>query len=102
MNMRLLAARIIHEVTKGRSLADTMPAALKSVQDARDRAFLQAICYGACRFYPRLDVVLGHLLKHPMKTKDGDVHALLLVGLYQLMEMHTPPHAAVAETVQAV
>ena len=36
-----------------------------------------------------------------MQAKDSDVHALLLVGLYQLMEMRVPEHAAVSETVNA-
>ena len=100
-NLRLLAARVIDEVTEGHSLSDSLEAVLQRVTDARDRAFIQAICYGVCRYYSRLDVILSHLLSKPMKAKDSDVHALLLVGLYQLMEMRVPPHAAVAETVNA-
>jgi 16S rRNA (cytosine967-C5)-methyltransferase len=100
-NLRLLAARIIDEVTDGRSLSDCLESSLKLVNDPRDRAFVQAICYGVCRYYTRLDILLSHLFTKPMKAKDSDVHALLLVGLYQLMEMRVPPHAAVAETVNA-
>jgi len=101
MNLRLIAARVINDVTEGRSLSDALEFALKPIKDSRDRAFIQAICYGVCRFYSRLDVCLSLLLKKPMKAKDSDVHALLMVGLYQLMEMRVPPHAAVAETVNA-
>jgi 16S rRNA (cytosine967-C5)-methyltransferase len=36
-----------------------------------------------------------------MKAKDSDVHALLCVGLYQLIAMRVPPYAAVTETVNA-
>lgn len=97
-----MAAEIINLVTSGHSLAECLPAKLDKMTDARDRAFVQALCYGVCRFYSRLDVVLSHLLTKPMKEKDSDVHALLLVGLYQLMEMQTAPHAAVSETVNAV
>lgn len=100
-NLRLFAARIINDVTDGFSLSDSLDSRLPSLKETRDRAFVQALCYGVCRFYPRLDVVLSHLLKKPMKAKDSDLHALLLIGLYQLMEMRIPDYAAVAETVQA-
>ncbi|TAK72017.1 MAG: 16S rRNA (cytosine(967)-C(5))-methyltransferase RsmB [Gammaproteobacteria bacterium] len=101
MNLRLMAARIIDDVTNGCSLLDVLSSSLTSLKDARDRAFVQAVCYGVCRFYSRLDVVLSQLLKKPMKAKDSIVHALLCVGLYQLMDMRVPPHAAVDETVKA-
>lgn len=101
-NLRLLAARVINDVTEGRSLSDCLDAPLSSLKDPRDRAFLQALCFGVCRFYPRLDVILSYLLEKPMKAKDSDVHALLMVGLYQLTDMRVPSHAAVAETVNAV
>lgn len=100
-NSRLIAARIVNDVTDGRSLSDAISKRLKSVKDARERAFVQALCYGVCRFYPRLDVILSHLLKKPMKARDSDVHALLLIGVYQLLYMQTPQHAAVSETVNA-
>lgn len=100
-DLRLLAARVIDEVSAGSSLSDCLDPFLATLTDARDRAFLQAICYGVCRFYPRLDVILSHLLEKRMKAKDSDVHALLLVGLYQLMEMRIPDYAAVTETVNA-
>lgn len=101
-NLRLIAARVIDAVTDGQSLADCLPLQLAKLEDPRDRAFVQALSYGVCRFYPRLDVILSHLMTKPMKAKDSDVHALLMVGLYQLMDMHTAPHAAVSETVNAV
>ncbi|SRR5579885_496858 len=100
-HLRLIAARIINEVTEGRSLSDCLDSALRTITDARDRAFVQAVCYGVCRYYTRLDVILSHLLTKPMKAKDSDVHALLLVGLYQLMAMRIPEYAAVTETVNA-
>jgi 16S rRNA (cytosine967-C5)-methyltransferase len=100
-NLRLFASRIIHEVTEGRSLSDCLDAALPTLKETRDRAFVQALCYGVCRYYARLDVILSHLLTKPMKAKDSDLHALIIVGLYQLMEMRVPDYAAVTETVKA-
>lgn len=100
-NLRLTAANIINAVTEGRSLSDCLESTLSNLKDSRDRAFVQAICYGVCRFYSRLDFVLSRLLEKPMKAKDSDVHALILVGLYQLMDMRVAQYAAVDETVNA-
>lgn len=100
-NLRYISSRIILDVTEGRSLSDSLDNALPKIKNSRDRALIQAICYGVCRFYTRLDVILSHLLKKPMDEKDSDVHALLMVGLYQLMDMRVPEYAAVTETVNA-
>lgn len=101
LNTRLVASQVIYKVTNGASLADVLEPALAQFSDVRDRAFIQAICYGVCRYYTKLDFLLSHLLKKPMNARDADVHALLLVGLFQLSEMHVPTHAAVSETVNA-
>lgn len=101
MNLRLIAAEVIDEVTDGRSLDHVLPLYLEPIKDARDRAFVQAMCYGICRSYTKLDVMLSSFLEKPMKAKDSDVHALMMVGLYQLSEMRVPAHAAVSETVEA-
>lgn len=98
---RLIAAKVINDVSNGTSLTEALLHRLSTQQDERDHAFIQAICYGVCRYYCRLDVILSYLLQKPMSAKDSDVHALLLVGLYQLIDMRVPEHAAVAETVNA-
>ncbi|MBA3661417.1 MAG: 16S rRNA (cytosine(967)-C(5))-methyltransferase RsmB [Gammaproteobacteria bacterium] len=97
---RLLAARIIEDVIGGHALSDLLANRLQHIPE-RDAAFVKALCYGVCRYYERLDLMLSQLLKKPMRERDVDVFALLLVGLYQLSEMGTPQHAAVAETVEA-
>lgn len=68
---------------------------------ARDRSLLKELCYGTCRRLPRLEALAGALLKQPFKKRDSDVHALLLVGIYQLLYMRIPAHAAVGETAGA-
>lgn len=98
---RVLAASIIDAVSNGQSLTECLETSLPRLKTAKDKAFVQAICYGVCRFYYRLDVLLSYLLEKPMKAKDSDLHALLLVGLYQLMAMRVPDYAAVTETVNA-
>jgi 16S rRNA (cytosine967-C5)-methyltransferase len=83
----------------GHSLTTALESALQSVESAKDRAFIQALCYGVCRTYHRLDFILNELLDKPLK--DQSVKALALVGLYQLKYMRVKPHAAVSETVLA-
>lgn len=62
---------------------------------------LQEICFGTCRWYYQLDAILNLLLTKPLKTKDGDLRCLLLIGLYQLHFLRVPSYAVVNETVSA-
>jgi 16S rRNA (cytosine967-C5)-methyltransferase len=68
---------------------------------ARDRALFKALCYGTCRTLPRLEALAGRLLVKPFKARDADIQALLLLGLFQLLYLRIPPHAAVGETTGA-
>lgn len=101
MNVRAAAAQIIADVLNGKSLAECLPPAVASFSESRDQALLQALCYGVCRHYFYLAALLSQLLPKPLKQKDNDIYALLLLGLYQLGDMRIPEYAAVAETVAA-
>jgi len=99
---RSRAARILAQVINdGRSLSDVLPAGLKGVADHRERALAQELVYGTLRWYYRLRTILDHLLKRPLRQRDGDLYCLLLSGLYQLSCMAVPSHVAVNETVKA-
>lgn len=101
MNARQLAARILLRVIKdGQSLTAALENGLGNAAD-KDRAFIQALCYGVCRYYHRLDFILSQLLAKPLRSKDADVQMLLLSGLYQIAYMRVKQHAAVSETVAA-
>jgi len=103
MHTRALAATVVFQaLSEGRSLADTLPSAIERLRDASERALLQELTYGTLRWYSQLDGVAQLLLRKPFKRKDGDVFALLLVGLYQLMHLRVAPHAAVSLSVSAV
>ena len=102
-NPRLLAARLVHCVRdQGGSLGSLLAAQLEPVRDERQRALAQELAFGTLRWYHRLDAVLAGLLSRPLKSRDNDLHALLLVGLYQLLILDMPAHAAVSETVETV
>jgi 16S rRNA (cytosine967-C5)-methyltransferase len=100
--VRATAARAVADVVgAGRSLDEALPRALAGLPD-RDRALCQAMSYGALRDYPRSAEVIARLLSRPLKRGEHRLEALLHVGLYQIAQMKTPDHAAVAATVEAV
>lgn len=86
-------------VLGGRSL-DAVLAASGDHQDDRDRALAAELSYGVCRWYFRLDALVGGLLNKPLKRKDRDLHLLLMVGAYQLIHSRVPVHAALSTTVE--
>lgn len=108
MNTRLIVVKILLQVIQhGRNLPDAISGALDhelaknpdSTEIDRNRALIQAMCYGVIRLYPRLQFITEQLLSKPLKSKDLDITILILTGLFQLIEMRIPDHAAVSETV---
>ncbi len=103
MNLRKPATQILLWVLKeGRSLTTALDTYLENFDNPKDRAFIQALCYGVLRDYHRLDFLLSLLLVKPLRNKDTDIKILMLIGLYQLRTMRVKTHAAVSETVAAV
>ncbi len=103
MNLRRTAARVLSRITKqGQSLTVALDDELREISADQDRAFVQALCYGTVRHYYRLEFMLNRLLRKPIKEKDSEIKALLLIGLYQLEHMRVKDHAAVSETVAAL
>ncbi|PSJ22313.1 16S rRNA (cytosine(967)-C(5))-methyltransferase [Halomonas sp. ND22Bw] len=96
--VRAAAARALVPVISGRG-------SLSNLDDhqvvSRDRGLFKELCFGSCRTLCRLEALAGKLLDKPFKPRDADVQALLLVGIYQLLYMRIPPHAAVGETAGA-
>ncbi len=98
---RVAAARALANLLQHKgSLTRLLPAAAATVHP-RDQPLLGELCYGVCRFYPRLQGLLDLLVSKPLKNKDADIQALLLLGLYQLQYTRIPDHAAISETVAA-
>ena len=101
LSTRAIAAKVILQVLdEGKSLSTLIPEAQSSVK-AQDLPLLQEICFGVCRVLPRLEQIIKRLVDKPLKGKTRIVHCLLLVGLYQLLYMRVPAHAAVDEVVNA-
>lgn len=99
---RVCAAKVLVEVSqKGRSLGSALEQFTDKLNH-KDKAFVQELCYGSIRHWITLQSLVGSLLSKPLKHKDADVFALMLLGVYQLLYMRVPDHAAVGETVNAV
>jgi 16S rRNA (cytosine967-C5)-methyltransferase len=101
LSVRSAAARVLLGVFNGQSLTRLLEQYSAQVPD-KERALLAELSYGSCRWYHRLDFYLQRLMKKPLRARDRDIHALLVIGLYQLAFMRIKPHAAVQETVNAV
>lgn len=100
MNARALAATALESVTVGgRSLTTALNEILPQAAKDKDRAFIQALCFGVLRHYWRLDFLLRQLASKPIR--DEQVRLLALLGLFQLEFTRVKPYAAVAETVSA-
>ncbi|MHA2940191.1 16S rRNA (cytosine(967)-C(5))-methyltransferase RsmB [Vibrio sp. RC27] len=100
-NVRAAAAQVVFQVVdKGESLSSALPMAQQTIRP-RDHALLQEICFGVLRYLPRLESTANQLMDKPLKGKQRVFHHLILVGIYQILFMRIPDHAAVGETVEA-
>ncbi len=98
MQVQLAAAHILKLVIDhGVSLDEGLQKYLPKV--GRNRAELQAVSYGACRFYCVCEFILQQLLKKPIKPSDRIVHFLLICAVYQIDHMRKPDYATVNQTV---
>jgi 16S rRNA (cytosine967-C5)-methyltransferase len=80
LNLRLQAANVLSRVVKdGQSLTVALDQTLESIENSKDRAFIQALCYGVLRQYHRLDFILQQMLTKPLRNKDTDIKMLLLI-----------------------
>jgi len=100
---RSVATHVLTRVIgQGRSLADCLENELTYLDEPRERALAQALCYGVMRWYTQLNSLLNKLLSKPIRKKDTDVRVVLLLGLYQHLYSRIPDHAATAETVNLI
>lgn len=101
-NLRATAAKAVAQVLEhGQSLSQVLPVVQKALPD-KDRALLQEIGFGVLRTLPQMEWLIKQLMDKPLTGKQRTVHYLLMVGIYQLIYTRIPPHAALAESVEAV
>lgn len=99
---RVLAARVLAQVIgRGRSLKAELATALPSLDDSRDRALLEALCFAVLRRRTAYDAALAQWMQRPLGVREDELRALLLVGFAQLDALELPAHAALSATVDA-
>jgi len=100
---RLAAARVLDAVLhRGRSLKAEFAAQLPALDDPRDRALVEAICFAVLRQRARYAAALDAWVAKPLGRRDAPLRALLYAGFAQIEALGLPAHAAVDATVQAV
>lgn len=100
-NVRIVAAKTLAQVFQHNLSLSALLGQAEQQVSCKDRGLLKELCFGSLRWFPRLNVILNHLLAKPLKNKDSDILALLLIGLYQLDFTRIPDHAAIGATVEA-
>ncbi|MDQ3287824.1 MAG: 16S rRNA (cytosine(967)-C(5))-methyltransferase RsmB [Pseudomonadota bacterium] len=99
---RAIAASVLDAVLyRGRSLKAELTTALPPLQDPRDRALVEAICFAVLRQPQRFEAALTSFLARPLPKRDAKIRTLLMAGFAQLDPLGLPAHAAVAATVEA-
>jgi 16S rRNA (cytosine967-C5)-methyltransferase len=64
-----------------------------------ESGFVRTLVLGVLRWRSRLDFIISELAQRPVKRLDLPVIDALRLGMYQLLYMNVPQHAAVSETV---
>ena len=64
-----------------------------------ETGFVRTLVLGVLRWRSRLDFIISELAQRPVKRLDLPVIDALRLGMYQLLYMNVPQHAAVSETV---
>jgi 16S rRNA (cytosine967-C5)-methyltransferase len=100
-NTRALAAQALAGVVAGQSLRAAFAAFSTKLHAARDRALLSNLLHEGARWWLRFAPALDGLLERPLREREADIRALLVLGLVQLETMGLSDYAAVAATVEA-
>ena len=96
-----MAAMAVHEVLSGRSLTPVLEKLTErnSTLGTGERGALWDIAHGTLRHLGLLESIAAQLLRKPLDQ--ARLHALLLVGLYQLHFTRAPAYAVVSQAVDA-
>jgi 16S rRNA (cytosine967-C5)-methyltransferase len=65
----------------------------------RDRAFARLLVATVLRRLGQIDALVGECLNTPLAPRAAVIHDVLRLGIAQLLFLRTPPHAAVATSV---
>lgn len=98
---RALAAQALAGVVAGKSLRAAFAEISGELDDPRDRALASSLAHDGARWWLRFDAALDGMLERPLRERDADIRALLVLGIVQLEVLRLSDYAAVAATVEA-
>lgn len=99
---RRLALDVLTEVHGDGAYANlALPRALgNSFLDERDRGFATELVYGTLRREGELDVIITHAARRAVESIDAPTLDILRLGVYQILHLRVPDHAAVDQSVR--
>lgn len=99
---RSLALAVLRDVEHNGAYANlALPKALgESELDERDRAFATELVYGSLRRQGELDIVISRAASRDVEKIDSLALAVLRLGVYQMLHLRVPDHAAVDQCVR--
>ena len=100
-SVRLRAARVISSIYNHQGSLTGLLGKATADLEPRDAGLLKALCFGTLRHYREISYAVDQRLDKPLKPKDSDIQALLMLGVYQLFHTEVADHAAIGETAGA-
>jgi len=103
LGSRQVALRVLRRVDEGAYVNLALDGECTRAQLAsNDRRLATALVYGVLKGQARLDHALASCAPRGLDKLDAQTRDLLRLGALQLLELRTPAHAAVDETVDAL
>lgn len=91
---RFVASEILNAIYEGHSLSECFEPLTKELKE-QDQRFVQYLLYGALREYEALNDQLNQLMSKPIKNAEKIVHGMLILALFETINMRTKDHACV-------
>lgn len=98
-NPRRQALRVLTEVFEQGAYSNLALKTALQTTESRDAALVKQLVFGTVTYRQSLDYLLGRWLTRPLAALDANVRNILRLGLYQVVYLDTPDHAAVSESV---
>ena len=99
---RIVALDVLAAVREDDAYANlVLPQQIRRARlNGQDAAYATNLCYGTLRLQGRWDAIIAHCTEgRALQDIDPEILDILRLGVHQLVEFRTPPHAAIFEMV---
>jgi 16S rRNA (cytosine967-C5)-methyltransferase len=101
VDARNTVLKVLNKLDQGRQTLDGILDAITPVTNRlskRDRSLFNALTYGVLRWRGRLDYIISHFSKTPLKKIEPGVVNILRLGLFQIIYLNRIPDSAAVNT----